>query len=262
MKIIPWTMVAFEEGMTKAYLEMLYRAGYAFEKIIVCLHPRWFGQYQAMIQKRQKHLEEIADAIAAHTSVQIPYFSRLDFSKYCSNLQIVDEFKFYSDGLLNILDSQEQYFFSYLGLVPQEFLRTAKWLHIHGGLMPPLRGSACMYWGLLYRGKPGYSLFWQTEKIDQGKILYQDESNEPLPDLSSLSKGIEIETFRIGMWYYDLYVRARLLVDYFDGGCKEKIYSKEQISEFNHPDRMFFTEHPKITKFCVTKFFNYRGWSE
>ena len=37
MKIIPWTMVAFEEGMTKAYLEMLYRAGYAFEKIIVCL---------------------------------------------------------------------------------------------------------------------------------------------------------------------------------------------------------------------------------
>ena len=260
MKIIPWIMVAFEASMTKAYLEVLYQHGYVFKKIIVCLHPRYFGQYQAMIQKHQKHLEEIADAIAAHISVQIPYFSRLDFSKYCSNIQIIDEFKFYPDGLLRALDPKEQYFYSYLGLVPQEFLRKAKWLHIHGGLMPPLRGSACMYWGLLYRGKPGYSLFWQTDKIDQGQIIYQDESDEPLPDLSGLSEGITIETFRIGMWYYDLYVRAKLLVDYFDGGCKEKIYSKEQISEFSHPDRIFFVEHPKIAKFCITKFFNYRGW--
>ena len=184
MKIIPWTMVAFEEGTTKAYLEMLYRAGYAFEKIIVCLHPRWFGQYQAMIQKQQKHLEEIAEAIARHTGVEIPYFSRLDFSKYCSNIQTIDEFKFYPDGLLEALEPERQHFFSYLGLVPKEFLQKTKWLHIHGGLMPPLRGSACMYWGFLYRGKPGYTLFYQTEKIDQGKILYQDESNEPLPDLS------------------------------------------------------------------------------
>lgn len=262
MKIIPWTMVAFEEGMTKAYLEMLYHAGYAFEKIIVCLHPRWFGQYQAMIQRRQEHLEEIAEAIARHTGVQIPYFSRLDFSKYCSNIQTIDEFKFYPDGLLEALEPKRQHFFSYLGLVPKEFLSKTKWLHIHGGLMPPLRGSACMYWGFLYRGKPGYTLFYQTEKIDQGKILYQDESNEPLPDLSGLSKGIDIETFRIGIWYYDLYVRARLLVDYLEGGCKKKIYSKEQIGEFSHPDRMFFSEHPKIAKFCITKFFNYRGWSE
>ena len=255
-------MVAFEEGMTKAYLEMLYHAGYAFEKIIVCLHPRWFGQYQAMIQRRQEHLEEIAEAIARHTGVQIPYFSRLDFSKYCSNIQTIDEFKFYPDGLLEALEPKRQHFFSYLGLVPKEFLSKTKWLHIHGGLMPPLRGSACMYWGFLYRGKPGYTLFYQTEKIDQGKILYQDESNEPLPDLSGLSKGIDIETFRIGIWYYDLYVRARLLVDYLEGGCKKKIYSKEQIGEFSHPDRMFFSEHPKIAKFCITKFFNYRGWSE
>lgn len=262
MKIIPWTMVAFEEGMTKAYLEMLYHAGYAFEKIIVCLHPRWFGQYQAMIQRRQEHLEEIAEAIARHTGVQIPYFSRLDFSKYCSNIQTIDEFRFYPDGLLEALEPKETTFFSYLGLVPKEFLSKTKWLHIHGGLMPPLRGSACMYWGFLYRGKPGYTLFYQTEKIDQGKILYQDESNEPLPDLSGLSKGIDIETFRIGIWYYDLYVRARLLVDYLEGGCKKKIYSKEQIGEFSHPDRMFFSEHPKIAKFCITKFFNYRGWSE
>lgn len=262
MKTIPWTMIAFEQDMTKAYLEVLYQHGYVFEKIIVCLHPRYFGQYQAMIQKHQKHLEEIADAIAAHTSVQIPYFSRLDFSKYCSNIQIIDEFKFYPDGLLKLLEPEEQYFYSYVGLVPQEFLRKAKWLHIHGGLMPPLRGSACMYWGLLYRGKPGHSLFCQTEKIDQGQIIYQDESNEPLPDLSGLSEGITIETFRIGMWYYDLYVRAKLLVDYFDGGCKEKIYSKEQISGFSYPDRMFFVEHPKIAKFCITKFFHYRGWKQ
>ena len=51
-------------------------------------------------------------------------------------------------------------------------------------------------------------------------------------------------------------------MDYLEGGCKEKIYSKEQMSEFSHPDRMFFSEHPKIAKFCITTFFNYRGWSE
>ncbi|RAX56890.1 hypothetical protein CCZ01_08090 [Helicobacter monodelphidis] len=262
MKVIPWTMIAFEQPTTKAYLENLYQNGYVFEKIIVLLHPKWFGQYNAMIQSRQKHLEEIADLIATHTKIKIPYFERLDFSKYSSNIEVIDEFQFYPDALLDALDPNVQYFFSYLGVVPERFLKKAKWLHVHGGLMPPLRGSVCMYWGLLYRGKPGYTLFWQTEKIDEGKILYQDESDEDLPDLSNLSKGIELETLRIGIWYFDLYVRSKLLVDYFNGGCQEKVYSHAQIKEFAYPDRVFFVEHKEIAKFCLTKFFHYNGWQD
>ncbi|MCC6298119.1 MAG: hypothetical protein IT314_02385 [Anaerolineales bacterium] len=54
-----------------------------------------------------------------------------------------------------------------------------RFLHIHPGIVPLVKGSACMLWSALVHNKVGMSCFFMNEGIDTGDILMTKEY--PLP---------------------------------------------------------------------------------
>lgn len=218
MKIIPYTLIAFKHNYTKALLETLYYYGFCFEKIIVVIHQKYLGQIRNFEEQNKKALSETYARLYDKLELSIPFFEDCDFSKYSSCIETIDVFPFYPQELKEKLQQDTTYFFSYVGLVPQDFLAKAKWLHIHPGIIPPVRGSDCLFWSLLWRGRPGYSLFYLNDGIDNGQIIYQNEFTEELPSLSKL-KINDISVISRGILnYYDTYLRAKLFVQFLEAG--------------------------------------------
>ncbi|SFR51078.1 Formyl transferase [Marinobacter daqiaonensis] len=63
------------------------------------------------------------------------------------------------------------------GLLKEPVLsvKNIKFLHIHPGIVPEVRGADGFYWSLLLRGKVGYSAFYMEPGIDTGDVIVQQE---------------------------------------------------------------------------------------
>lgn len=51
----------------------------------------------------------------------------------------------------------------------------AHFIHIHPGVVPDVRGSHCLFWSVLVRGRPGVSCFFMNEGIDTGDVVATHE---------------------------------------------------------------------------------------
>ncbi|MDA7819982.1 hypothetical protein N9A30_03100 [Flavobacteriaceae bacterium] len=79
--------------------------------------------------------------------------------------------------------------FSGGGLIrPKTFQLTAKkFLHIHPGLLPFVRGADCFFWSILLYGYPSCSAIFQDEGIDTGGIIHEMSFELPEFDLKSIN---------------------------------------------------------------------------
>lgn len=50
-----------------------------------------------------------------------------------------------------------------------------RFIHIHPGVVPDVRGSHCLLWSTLVRGCPGFSCFFMNEGIDTGDVVATQE---------------------------------------------------------------------------------------
>jgi len=66
--------------------------------------------------------------------------------------------------------------------VPRALLETGdlRFLHVHPGKLPEVRGADGLLWSLLVRGRPGMSGFYMTPEIDAGDVV----TSADLPGLS------------------------------------------------------------------------------
>jgi len=103
------------------------------------------------------------------------------------------------------------------GIVPGVLLTHpgVRIIHIHPGIVPAMRGSDCLLWSVLMRGRIGVSCFYMGVGIDDGAIIGQQEF--PLPNLPSLSPLLtadrEREAYRALLYAVDPHYRAKLLVN-------------------------------------------------
>lgn len=255
MKIIPYTLIAHPSYYTRAILEVLKSKGLAFEKIIAVFHRKYLGQLKEQEEANKKELVEIQKVIFENAELQIPFFEPIDFENYTQNLEVIDTFPFFPEELKERLDSKITYFFSYLGICPSDFLERAKILHIHSGIIPPIRGSHCLFWSLLYRGVPGYSLFYLSNGIDCGEVVYRHEFREALPNLSSIKYPLPLVTQSL-LSYYDTYLRARVFANFLLEKTRDNL---TDLSTFKHKNREFFSMDLALQKATLEKFFQYRA---
>ncbi|HIA31888.1 MAG TPA: hypothetical protein EYN83_01285 [Nitrospinaceae bacterium] len=100
------------------------------------------------------------------------------------------------------------------GIIPAELLdlRHLKFLHIHPGFLPDIRGADCALWSLLLAGHTSATCFYVSPGIDTGDIICPHW----LPKLSFYvdETGIELQsTYRIVYSFLDPWVRAFVLRD-------------------------------------------------
>lgn len=99
------------------------------------------------------------------------------------------------------------------GLVPASLLATrgARFLHIHPGLLPHVRGADGLLWSTLVRDRPGRTAFLMTPALDEGPVIRAEEAESIRFSMSGGARPDDQTLYRAVFSYYDPCLRAELL---------------------------------------------------
>ena len=119
-------------------------------------------------------------------------------------------------GLVDALrqDSAQAVVFTGGGIVPASLLNGTgrKFIHVHPGFLPPVRGADGLLWSILTRGRPGASCFYLAPGLDVGDIILAREYNPIL--FPSVGRNIDdLTLYRAIFAFVDPIIRAVTLVD-------------------------------------------------
>ena len=101
------------------------------------------------------------------------------------------------------------------GILPPSLLALpgTRFIHIHPGTLPYVRGSDGLLWSTLTRNKPGVSVFYMAPEIDNGNIISAGETS-PLTFPIAKEKRPDYQTlYRLIFSYYDPMLRAQKLIE-------------------------------------------------
>lgn len=96
------------------------------------------------------------------------------------------------------------------GTVPPTLLRLpgVRFLHVHPGLLPDVRGADGLLWSMLVRGRPGATCFWLEESIDTGPIVWAQEFPPLAAPLAAADRPDDETLYRAVFSFWDPLLRA------------------------------------------------------
>lgn len=270
MKVAELTLIADKLCPTsRTYCTYLAHAGFIFEKIILVDfigESRKFSLLQKFVgnriafwatQKKKnwpnyEYLEKFFQKVQENVEIQIDYQKDFDFKDYAL---IIDNFpaKNYCDkNFQKYLLKQKSRTFLYTngGIVPPSLLtkhNDIRFLHLHPGIVPQIRGSDGLLWSLVMRGKPGVSCFYMNEGIDTGELIGQKEfpfEGFKIPPPTNFKE--EQFFYNSLLIAFDPHLRASLLRDIIVKAEGKNIGSLETFKTNNISNESFLWMHPII----------------
>lgn len=249
MKPIPIVLLAYDSIILRAYLSVFKELNLRPEKIVVLLFNRLPLQKTNLIGSYFPNpLKKIL--LQSSIDKQMNYYPRFikhkfpETYKLLSNslkerytfsdifLELIDNkipYKEFSDNIsyLNIQNYKDNIFIDFISKIEHKtlFLYTGggilsassfsnplvKYLHVHPGYLPFVRGADCYLWSTLLFNHIGASSFFMSPGIDEGNILVADR----LPPISipfSNESNFDTKTlYRIVYSYFDPCLRAEVL---------------------------------------------------
>lgn len=186
-------------------------------------------------------------------------FGPISTSKVAKNLYEVYANDFNDNYLENLLveNSDNTFIYTNGGIVPHTLLKkpNLKILHVHPGIVPEYKGSDCFFWSALEQNELGYSVFYMSEKIDEGEILYQQ--NFPItrfPRLKAYLDDLKLDTvYRSLLYSVDVHYRAITLITFIKKH-DDQFSSLEPIAD-NDDRAPFLWMHPALLRKVIRKCF-------
>ncbi|MCP1505527.1 hypothetical protein J2Y83_001500 [Pseudomonas marginalis] len=137
-----------------------------------------------------------------------------DLSSYSPDVETLMIESLADDALYDRLRAlpQTQILFTGGGIVPRRLLEitTLKFIHIHPGHLPEIRGADCVLWSHLIKGRTSATCFYMTPGIDDGDIILASY----LPSLAPHHEiaNIDVRTlYRATYAFLDPWVRSFVL---------------------------------------------------
>ena len=238
LEVLPITVLFFEGPIARAYLATIYSMGFKPQKIIhlVSRHDvvtkKSIGKlfpdslrktYAATIHKQKIHYwpNKISkDQPELKKSIFNCIINDYQFSQaildnanklkpltyFCSNIEILLIDNLGDSLLIERLKRLPESTLLYTGggIVPKDLLdiSTIKFIHIHPGFLPRLRGADCTLWSLLLYGRTSASCFYMDDGIDTGNII--------------LASWLPRISFKISRNNYDLITLYRSIYSFLD----------------------------------------------
>jgi len=233
--------------MARSYLGVLYAAGFKVERIVMLVskrdlaHRRMVAPWLPVAMRRplarlmqdlrmnhwsrellrrhpevcQPWLQELAGSCGVNVDVFDGLTERPDYARYADR---VDEV--FVDGLtdpaleqhLRGLPGCRAILFTGGGMVPATLLNIpgCRFIHVHPGVLPHVRGADGLLWSLLLRGRPGATAFYMSPGLDTGDIICASDL-----DLPPIPKGFaQLDTamaYRLLYAFVDPMLRAVML---------------------------------------------------
>jgi hypothetical protein len=87
-----------------------------------------------------------------------------------------------------------------------------RFLHVHPGCLPHVRGADGVLWSLLVRGRLGMSAFHMSSGIDAGDVIVAEEYSPVFFDIGTKSRPDDESLYRAIFSFFDPLLRAEFLV--------------------------------------------------
>jgi len=119
------------------------------------------------------------------------------------------------------------------GRVPASLLAMpgVRFLHVHPGLMPYIRGADGLLWSTLVRGRPGRTAFFMTSSLDAGPILHAEEVELMRFCLHGKARPGDHTLYRAVYSYYDPCFRAELAAQLLKHKLSESVREHDVRSQ-------------------------------
>ncbi|RXF07187.1 hypothetical protein D9603_00420 [Pseudoalteromonas sp. PS5] len=171
------------------------------------------------------------------------YLTIEDFSKG-ENIPIVEldvESINHPDVISALSNSgQREWLFTGGGILKQPLFEVGiKYIHIHPGKLPEVKGSTCFYYSLLFNNTLHASVFYMTPKLDSGKALLVKPFNINIKPSDLSSEFID--------YVLDPWIRASALASFI----KQESYD---ITPLDTPsNRPCYIMHPVLRALTIKK---------
>ena len=247
-KTIPLTVLFYEGPISRAYLETINRLGLKPQRIIELVAAKDIvtkkpvgrflpkvmrTDYASSIQKNKihywpKNLSKTQPEFVSAISAEIQ--EKFGFSKQCiDDANSLKSLSDYSDDIDSLLIDglNDPILYQYLSQQPESALlftggglvhpkllslQHLRFLHIHPGFLPDMRGADCALWSTLLTGHTSATCFYLSPGIDTGNIIHAHW----LPKISLSTRFEHIERksiYRAVYGFVDPWVRSFALRD-------------------------------------------------
>lgn len=248
MKVIPLTVLAYEGPLLRSYLATMRRAGLRPERLVLMVlsrHPRTrkavglllprrlrmryaeksqdlaLNHWSRHIRKSHAHIvDAMADALKEVCPEAGPLIKEISgpfqFEQYADSVEKVFVEGLGDRRLATALVAGEHRATLYTGggLLPPSLLDlpNVRFLHVHPGYLPRVRGADGLLWSILLRGRPAMSCFYMARGIDTGEIVKAFEYPALRFDISGGSRPDDQMLYRAIFSFCDSLLRADFLV--------------------------------------------------
>jgi hypothetical protein len=137
---------------------------------------------------------------------------RFDYGEFSDNVERIYLSTLSDGALVDALRSGTPgaVLFTGGGILGEELLRLPglRFIHVHPGYLPHVRGADGLFWSILVRGKIGLSAFYMSRQIDEGGIIVADEYEQPAFDITGIQRPDDTTLYRAVFSFYDPVLRA------------------------------------------------------
>ncbi len=290
LREIPLTVLFYEGPIARAYLEVIRSLGFKPQKIIELVAAKdvatkkpvgkWLPQglrksYAATIQRNKIHywpkqlskgqaglvgdvLAEVQASFGFSRALMDQANALLPLSTYsdCVAPLLVDGLS--DQGLHRYLSAEPAGALLYTGggIVPATLLAISslKFLHIHPGFLPDIRGADCALWSSLLTGHASATCFYMSPGIDTGDIIHPCW----LPELSFDvdMQGADLQSiYRIVYSFLDPWVRAFVLREVIDANVQ--FDALDSVPQSEGDGTTFHFMHQKLKKVAFQRLFHF-----
>ena len=295
METIPLTVLSHEGPGSRAYLVMMAEAGFRPSSIIVMVashgeigsNGKRVGRflpnalrlrYANMVQeiqrmywprRIQKKHPALYEAILKGLSplVEDPrqkldaITRKFNWNLYSDSVNRVAVKNYRDKGVQQAIqkDDVEKVLFTGGGILPKSLVESSKkFIHVHPGKLPYVRGSDGILWSTLVRGRPGAACFYMSEGIDAGEIIDTHDLPATTFEISEFERPNDQTLYRAIFSFYDPLMRAKVFSDILtkhhghlpDSGSPQSAtegttyYFMHPIMRKNALSRIFITNRP------------------
>lgn len=276
MKKIDLTVVAFDSNIVRAYLTYMKSNGIMPSKIIalkmdkrintktkriinIFLGNELSTRILLTIRRLRKNLKyrKISELLLNGCELIPDFAGQFNYSEYADSVEEIHIDHINDDKLYNYLSGQDckTFLFTGGGILRDKILgiNAAKFIHIHPGIVPDVKGSDGFFWSFLLRGKAGASGFYMNVGIDTGDIIIQHEFDIPVFRKKLLDYSYD-DIYRSILLYLDPIIRAKLLVKLLELYARNGSFSALPVTK-QDPEggRTYYFMHKRLRNRVINK---------
>lgn len=288
-RIVPIDVLFYEGPIARAYLEMLYSLRCKPRRIIHLVAennlitkkkvgsflPSFLRyKYAATVQSRQIHhwpqylfrtekklcielFNQLQQVLKIKTSIISDSLKLKSLNHYADKIITCPITSLKDSRFLDFIKQQDasNYLFTGGGFLPQDFfdLKKAKFIHIHPGYLPDIRGADCLLWSVMFSDYPSASCFFLDSDIDTGDVI--NATFLPKISLPPTAARLNLKmSYRLLYSFIDPWIRSVNLRDtLINTNYFEKIASYPQCKSEGHN---FHFMHEKLKGDVIKKILN------